>query len=111
MDEQFLKEALAESRAREPEPDLANLMPATCRAAARLQKRREARRQNLAFFACAACVAPAVAWAARAWLSGGSPEPVSKGILIGVAVLMALTLLLSPWMAYFLEEEREHEKV
>lgn len=74
------------------------LQPEINRAAARLRRRRETRRQVLSFCAAALLLA-LLAWTAvqmrRPWLI-----PLSGA---------GLTLLLSPALAYFIEEERNNE--
>ena len=87
--------------------NLARLRPEIDRTAAILQKRQEARRQNLAFLACSCAFALAAFFAYRNWTAGGTAV---KGLLLGGVIVMVLILILSPLMAYCLEEEREHEK-
>jgi len=87
--------------------NLDRLRPQIGQAALRIQKRREAHRQNMLFLACACAFVLAAVCVFREWAASGA---VAKGILLGGSILMGLILALSPLMAYCLEEEREHEK-
>lgn len=88
--------------------DIAPLAPAVGRAASALKRRRQAQKQNLLLLVCACALAAAACLAVREWIGSGALGPVSRGILLGVAALMALTLALSPILAYCLEKEREN---
>ena len=111
MDERLLKEALGadcrEAGDSAMQTRLVRLQPEIARAAARLRKRREERRQGLIFLGCAVAFALLAACVFRAWAEGGI---TSGDILMGGGALMGLILALSPLMAYWLEREREHEK-
>jgi hypothetical protein len=113
MNERILREALSgpgENRSAEDaslRDNLARLGPEIGRAATRLREKREARRQNLLFLASALAFLLAAVFALEDWSRGGK---ALRGILLGGGVLMGLVLALSPLMAYWLEEEREHEK-
>jgi hypothetical protein len=89
MNERLLKEALG-SRCREAEEPamrarLARLRPDVARAAARLKKRREARRQGLTFLGCAIAFLLLAGWGYRAWAEG---RVTSADILLGGGALM-----------------------
>ena len=111
MDERLLKEALGadcrEAGDSAMQTRLVRLQPEIARAAARLRKRREERRQGLVFLGCAVAFALLAAWVFRAWAEGGI---TSGDILLVWGALMGAILILSPLMAYCVEKEREHEK-
>lgn len=109
MNEQTLREALSGQREGDDivRANLTRLGPEIGRAARRLRERREARRQNLLFLASALVFLLAAGFALTDWSRGGT---AFKGILMGFGALMGLVLALSPLLAYWLEEEREHEK-
>jgi len=111
MDETRLRAFLAESAGSRPAEGaeraaIARLRPEIDRAAARLAARRTARRQNLAFAACALAFAAGSAAACHLWARTGA-APACALWLIGAP--MALILLIAPLMAYCLEKEREYE--
>ena len=134
MNEEFLRATLTrpgdDAAPETGRETLARLRPETMRAAARLKRQRQARRQNLLFAACGlGFCAVALAFfeaqsapletlgalktgaALAARTAGRSAVLNVPGAALKVgAGLMALILLLAPVMAYYLEKEREHEK-
>lgn len=111
MDERLIREALSMRYPGEEETSmrtrLAWLGPDVARAAARLKKRREERRQGLVFLGCAIAFLLIAACGYRAWTLG---SVASGDLMLGGGALMGAILILSPLMAYCIEREREHEK-
>lgn len=111
MDERLIREVLSVRCPGEEETAmrarLARLGPDVARAAARLRKRREERRQGLVFLSCALAFLLIAACGYRAWALG---SVASGDLMLGGGALMGVILILSPLMAYCVEREREHEK-
>ena len=78
------------------------------RTAARLGTKRSALRQYLAFLTCVCAFLLGATAAYFLWPRADAAAPAHALWFVGAP--MALTLLIAPLMAYFLEKEREHEK-
>ncbi len=84
------------------------LRPDINRTAARLGTKRAALRQYLAFLTCVCAFLLGATAAYFLWPRADAAAPANALWFVGAP--MALTLLIAPLMAYFLEKEREHEK-
>lgn len=106
MTERELSQLLkADVREADAERALRMLATDITRNAALLKYRREERRQSLLFIAALCAFAIALALAGFEWYATRTVGPIIRTILYTLAGGTALTLLLSPVMAYFLQEE------
>lgn len=86
------------------------LAPEILAASARLKRRRNERLQTLGFALAALAMAGCMGYVLRDFLISRSLGAASKSILFALGGLCSLTLLLSPVLAYFSEEDKIHEK-
>jgi hypothetical protein len=113
LNEQALREALnttgetGEAVDRARREALHRLSPDVRRAAARLRAQRAEWRQMILFAACACAFALTSVFASFPQL--GVSVGRIRCVLWAGGALMALTLILSPIVAYCVEKEREHE--
>lgn len=85
------------------------LAPEVYIAAERLKQKRQAWQQGILFSLCALALAACAALVLGDYRRHGSLSGASAIIALVLAGFAALTLLLSPVLAYFAEEEQAHE--